>query len=311
MNKSDFWINIRLNEELHVSGAFIYNGLRIIHEISTYANEDEIFEALYNISVGLERVMKVAVALIEHESAADQEKFEKSLITHNLTDLTHRINKRHELSLPKYQKELLHLLTVFYKKHRYERFCLGSCVEKVDEVERIHGYIQKHLKISVDNPAFCISGIYHKKIAKFIARTVGNITRKLYKLIRLQAKKMGIYTYELRAESKASMVFQRKDLLFLSEDVLLKELLLYIMSTDYTCDRLELLRSIAPLDWDPALMPDYLQCFTSYGKRLECIDQLEDLYERIEKRGERIAMLELLDDPTVLFDSIDADCQED
>jgi hypothetical protein len=71
-----------MGEELHTAGAFIYNGLRRFHELNRLDNPDELFEFLYALSVGLERLLKIAVVLYEHTDAADQVALEQSLITH-------------------------------------------------------------------------------------------------------------------------------------------------------------------------------------------------------------------------------------
>ena len=62
MNPSDFWKNFRLGEEIHISGTFIYYGLRRFHELRKLDFDDELFEFLYELSVGLERLLKSAVS---------------------------------------------------------------------------------------------------------------------------------------------------------------------------------------------------------------------------------------------------------
>jgi len=44
-----------------ISGSFIFNGLKCFHEMDTLYYSDEIFEFLYNISVGLERLFKITI----------------------------------------------------------------------------------------------------------------------------------------------------------------------------------------------------------------------------------------------------------
>ena len=57
MTKHEAWKNFNLGQELSVSGTFIYTGLRRFHEMQVLDHTDEIFEFLYNISVGLERLL--------------------------------------------------------------------------------------------------------------------------------------------------------------------------------------------------------------------------------------------------------------
>ena len=62
MKAADFWKNFKLGEEISVSGAFIYNGLRRYHEMRKLDFTDEVFEFLYDVSIGLERLLKIALA---------------------------------------------------------------------------------------------------------------------------------------------------------------------------------------------------------------------------------------------------------
>lgn len=87
MKPTEFWKNFKLGEELSVSGTFIYNGLRRFYQLRKLDNPDELFEVFYNLSVGLERLLKIVVVLLEHSDGEDQTAFEKSLITHNHQNL--------------------------------------------------------------------------------------------------------------------------------------------------------------------------------------------------------------------------------
>jgi hypothetical protein len=126
MNRDQAWMNFNLGQELHVSGAFIYVGLRRFHEMRTLDNTDEIFEFLYNVSVGLERLLKIAVVLLEHTEDADQHELEESLITHNHQDLLKRVRQHVKLNLSAPHNEFLALLGNFYTTLRYDRFMLSS-----------------------------------------------------------------------------------------------------------------------------------------------------------------------------------------
>jgi len=65
--KEFFWKNIRLGTELQISGSFIYNSLSIFDQMETFYYEEECFEFLYNLSVGIERLMKICIILIEND----------------------------------------------------------------------------------------------------------------------------------------------------------------------------------------------------------------------------------------------------
>ncbi|MED3962837.1 hypothetical protein [Niallia taxi] len=83
MEAKTFWKNFSLGKEFYIAGCFIFNGLKAFDSLKNFTQEDEIFEFFYNSSVEMERLLKVVVILIEHSDTIDQEKFAKSLITHN------------------------------------------------------------------------------------------------------------------------------------------------------------------------------------------------------------------------------------
>jgi len=310
VNKGTFWINFKLNEELHVAGAFIYNGLRSIHEIDKFTNDDEVFESIYPLAVGLERLLKIGVVLIEYDDSQDHLDFEKSLITHDHLSLVRRIKKRRKLDLTTQQNELLQLLSRFYKTHRYERISMNWSAGGSGEVEALHSFLRKHLKIKISDSGFYVAMPHHEKITKFIARTIGKLTQQLYELVRAEARQRTIFTYDLRSESKAARVFLNSEFGFLPEDILILELLVFLMKTTDRKRPLSLLDELEPLQWDPALMADYLRCFISHASRLEAIDQLECFYDELDDRRNRIELLKATVDPNVIFDDDEDEADE-
>jgi hypothetical protein len=86
---------------------------------------DEIFEVFYYLSVGLERLLKSAVVLLEHNDKGDQEALEHSLITHNHLELLRRIKQHTTVNTSMLHNEFLGLLATFYKTFRYDQGLLG------------------------------------------------------------------------------------------------------------------------------------------------------------------------------------------
>jgi len=64
MNKKLLWKNFNIGIELNIAGNFIYNGLKFFDEMETIYYEDYIFEFLYQIAVGFERLEKISLILI-------------------------------------------------------------------------------------------------------------------------------------------------------------------------------------------------------------------------------------------------------
>jgi hypothetical protein len=310
MNEQQFWKNFRLGKELDISGRFIYNGLRYFSEIETLYYDEEIFEILYNLSVGLERLIKIAVILIEHDENLDQDEFEKSLISHTHLDLLKRVRKKHTLTIAGPHNDFLALLSTFYKTHRYGRYSISSVSPSSQEKKLFHSYLEKQLRVEIkDVFPFNITS-NDDKFRQFIGNIVGKIATNLFEIISKEALRLNIYTNEIRYNSKAAKVFLTKQFEFTKENVLWKELLIYFMSTDDVSGHLDFIKSIEPLGFDPTLVRDYLQCFFSDEKKIDVIGELEDLYLEIEKPEERLDQLRIIGDPNVIFD-IDEDEIED
>lgn len=302
MNPSDLWKNFRLGEELHIAGSFIYNGLRRFHELQQLDRTDELFEFLYNLSVGLERLLKIAVVLHDHTDGTDQNELEQSLITHSHLDLVARARKHVTISFSTSQNDLLQLLSKFYKTLRYDRFSLNSVYQAKKEVEAIHSLLGKHLAVEFSDKSFPFGTPNEERYRAFIRRTVLKISRTIYKIINDRSSALGLYTYELRHGSKAESVFLR-EVNIGDEDVLWKELLIFFMNAEPSLGYLEFLKGIRPLDLDPALVDDYLDCFKSDASKAQVMDELESHYEEMdpEKRKERLEILALIGAPGVYF----------
>lgn len=301
MNAAEYWKNFKLGDELSIAGAFIYNGMRRFHEMRKLDFTDEVFEVLYNLSVGLERLLKIVVVLMEHDDARDQQELEQSLITHNHLDLLARIRKKVEVNLATQHNDLLALLGTFYRSLRYDRFTLASTYNSNREIEALCVFFEKHLNVQISRDSM-FGAANEDRYRGFLRKTVLKISRALYKLIETEATKLNLYTYELRSGSKAESVFLRQVNIG-DEDVLWKELLIFLMNTKQTSGYLEFLRGIEPLDFDPALVNDYLDCFQSDAAKAVVMDELEHLYGELgREKSKRLEVMKVVGAPNVYFD---------
>src|SRR3546814_15163453 len=114
MSRSELWKNFRLGEELDVTGTFIYNGLRRFHELHKPDYSADLLEVFYQLSVGLERLMKIALVLLGHVDANDQDDFETSLSTNTHQSLRARIQKHVDLKTSNLPNTFLHPPTPLY-----------------------------------------------------------------------------------------------------------------------------------------------------------------------------------------------------
>lgn len=307
MKATDFWKNFKLGEELSVAGTFIYNGLRRYHEMRKLDFTDEVFESLYNLSIGLERLLKIAVVLFEHHDSINQEELEKSLITHGHLDLLARIKTHVSINLGSPHSDLLRLLGTFYKSLRYDRFALSSAYDSKKEIKALCSLLQKHLNVEIPQESSFFGTDNEDRYRHFIRRTVLKISKTLYEVIKARAMEINLYTYELRHGSKAETIFLR-EVDIADEDVLWKELLVFFMNTKSSSGYLEFLRGIPPLDFDPALVGDYLDCFQSDASKAFVMDELEHHYEEMEgNKRQRLGLIRVIGAPNVDFDSPDDD----
>lgn len=299
MKSDEVWKNFDLGTELSVAGNFIYNGLRSFHEMRTLDYAEEIFEFLYNLAAGLERLMKVAIVLLEHDGALDQEGFEKSLITHNHLQLLRRLRQQIDVNVGDAHIDLLNLLATFYKSFRYDRFSLSLDWQPEKEKRALRAFLEKHLGESFEYRAYATPNT--PRFRKFIGKLVAKLSGQLYQVVETQARALNLYTYELRVDSKAAKIFLSQEHTFELEDVLWKELLVFFMNTKESSGVIEYLRSLDPLDFDPALAPDYLRCFQSEEAKRSVADELECLYDEMESPGDRLEALKPLGSPSIYW----------
>jgi hypothetical protein len=197
---------------------------------------------------------------------------------------------------------LLGLLGNFYKSLRYDRFSLTSTFRPKREIEAICDFLSKHLRINTQRNSPLLGIENEERFKKFVRNTVLKISTTLYKIIQEKASSLNLYTYELRHGSKAETVFLRK-VNVNDEDVLWKELLIFFMNTKSSSGYLEFLRGIKPLDFDPELVGDYLDCFQSDSAKAFVMDELEHHYEELEEKGKRLEEMGVIAAPNVFFDT--------
>ena len=58
MTPEEWWKNFALGMEIDAAGTFIYNGIRSLHELPTLNHPVDSLEVLYNLSVGIERLLR-------------------------------------------------------------------------------------------------------------------------------------------------------------------------------------------------------------------------------------------------------------
>jgi len=306
MNRSELWKNFQLGEELDVSGTFIYNGLCRFYELRKLDYSADLFEVFYQLSVGIERLMKIAIVLLEHDDADDHGIFERSLSTHNHQALLARIQKYADLKLSNSDNAFLQLLTRFYENLRYDRFSLKSPLALGKEKHELLDFLERQLRVKFEDRNSIFGHENTDQYKKFIRKIIVKIARRLYGVIEKSTRALGLYTYELRNGSKAESLFLGEANIP-TEEVLWKELLVFFMNTKEQSGYLNFLRSIEPLNFDPGLVEDYLDCFQSHSARAQVADEMETLYEDVHDSGERLRLINIIGTPCVSFPADDDD----
>ena len=295
MNPEDWWKNFALGIEVDISGAFVYNAIKRLDELDNLSNASDLFEVLYSLSVGIERLLKVAIILLEYGKQQDIEAFEQSLISHDLMGLANRVDGAKSLGLSGVHSELLALLSKFYKTHRYGRFTVGSVPNIKAEQNLLLQYLKKHLQIELPHEDSFRPLYNSDRIRRFVGKIVQKVVASAFEVIGNQATALNIYTDELRGDSKAIRIFYGERLDFIDERIKKKELLLFLMHPEIQGSHIDFVRSFEPLQLDPAMAPEYIRALLNDSHLHEVEGEIDELYTEVDDVGGRIAFVEILD----------------
>lgn len=300
-----FWKNFRLGTELQISGSFIYNGLEVLDRMNTFYYEHECFEFLYNISVGIERLQKIAVILLEHDETKSQEDFEKSLILHSKHELLRRIKKKTAIKVSKQQNKFLTLLDNFYISARYDRYNLASVYKKIQDKDSLVAFLSEELKLEIKTEMFMPTMI-EPRVRRFVGKLVGKLTTQLYDMIHTQAARLNIYTYEIAVNTKAFKIFIAKQFDFERERLMQREVCLYLLKNLPDDGMKKFINSAEPLEFGQLATSQYFQSMFDYHGDSQVLDEMEYLYEENEIKRTRVDEVMLLG-ADVNFDGEDED----
>ncbi len=296
-----------MGSELDIAGTFIYDGMRTLDEIITFESNSEIFSFLYHVSVGIERLQKVLIVLLEEINNDNMRSFEKGLITHSHQELQNRIKNKSKITFSPKENSFLQILNEFYNKYRYDRYNILSHNET--EKVLIDEYILKWVNSSdYERNIISDSIVNNDKIKDIFGRIIGSISKKYYSKIYECASEQNIYTYELRSGSKAEKVFLnefRKNSLYeqtFNEKIAFKELLIFLANTTTKNPFMRFLREIKPLDIDAALVNEYIEDLSKGVISQDLIDTVECLYQENGYSIDRIEEVNLIGNSQACFD---------
>ncbi len=303
-DKNFFWKNWRLGTELQISGSFIYNGLFTFDNMKSLYYEEECFELLYNLSVGLERLMKIAVILLEHDSNSSQEDFEKTLITHNHFDLLNRIKKKKDIALGKPHNKFLVLLDTFYKSARYERYNIQSVYAPAQDKYQLVKFINEELDLEL-SADFGKATLISTRVRKFIGKIVGKFTTQLYQIVKEEAFRIGTFTYEVTYGSKAFKIYLAEEFDFEKEKLTQREVMLFLLKTERSDDFNYYLQGIEHFNFEQIHINKYIESLFGYNLDRQVMGELEHLYEEEEPKLDKKEYLQRKEHLEVLGTDID------
>ena len=312
MRPDEYWKNFNLGTELDIAGRFLFNGLQAFHEMRNFAAEEDAFEFLYGIAVGIERLLKIAVIMTEHDKVTDQTEFEQRLITHSHQELAKRLKESHEINLAGVHNEFIGILSSFYKSHRYGRYNLASVYGPARERDDLNAFLEKHLSIKIDIEGMFTVTPNEGRHKKFIGKVISKIVLPIFRIVRSEAGRLNLYTHEIEYGSKASKIFVRESFDFEDEDILQVELIGYFSSGEASGPNVRFIRDlIKPLPFDPALEADYLAALRSDRQKQGVLDELEAHYEDVEDFKERREMLEVATSDHLSYGEVEEDSEDD
>ena len=307
MDKIWNYKNFNMVNELDIAGEFIYDGIQTLNQMDVISDGAAIFSFLYHTAVGVERLQKILVVLLEDITLDNYKEFEEGIVTHSHCHLHERIAKKHEIKLNSRENEFLSLLTTFYNHSRYNRFNLDKpyCQEK----EITEKYITKYLDEADISRSVCSNDIIvNPKVRELFGRVIGSISKKYYQALRDIAREKCTYTYELRSDSKAEKIFlsdcpkNSLQRMKITETIALKEFLVFLKNGKESTPFTRFLKTIQPLEMDTALINEYIMEIGKGTIPQALVDEVEYLYEENGYGKDRIEQINLIGDPYVMFE---------
>lgn len=299
--------NFNMGNEIDVAGTFIYEGIKQLGKIDVFSVESEVFFFLYTISVGIERLQKILLVLLENMDYNNYKEFEESLITHNHHSLNDRIKTKCDITFSERENSFFEVLDRFYYKCRYGRFELTN--EGNSEIGIISDYITEYFgrNVEIQYSFWDDKIVNNDKIKDYFGRVIGSISKKYYSEIKKASYSLNIYTYELRSNSPAQKLFLSKfsnnsfHMQNVDESIALKEFFVFLMNNKDDNSFTRFIKAIEPLDIDLALINEYMEEICKGDVPAGLVDEIDELYNNLENKKERFDTISLIGNSSVLF----------
>lgn len=294
--------------ELDVAGEFIYAAIDKINRMDSFNQVGDDFYFLYHLAVGIERVQKVLLVIVNDVERDSVRTFLEEIKSHNHMMLHSKIREKVSIRFSTEQNALLSLLSKFYNVERYRRFDFFSY--DFNDRDLLIEYVEKYCKeISFDYSLCKKTPLNTDGVKEFFGRTIGRLCQKYYEAIERESRKRNIYCYDLRYNSVAERIFCGKEnkgsyqKKMEREKRAIKELLLYLKSPNERNNFISHMDEIESLPFDIAMTQDYVADLCNKTVSVDLINEVDYMYEEfIDNKGEREEMLSLIGDKGVMFD---------
>ena len=158
-----------------------------------------------------------------------------------------------------------------------------------------------------------------EKFKRFYINELGNLAKYYFQLIKDKANEINVFTYEIESFSTSAKVFwstQRRTLYdqMILEQNAVKELIIYMCKGNGKSGVFRLLNTVEPLDFDDAMVNDYLEDFCAGRVSDSLIDCVDTFYAEIENKTqlkERAQLLSLIGNTSVWFDYEEDTCDDE
>ena len=297
--------SLNMGRELEIAGEFIYDSAKEAMSIKGLNNTYEINIILYTGAVGIERLQKIYLCLVAQDPT-DVSSMPKCLRQHNHIELQHEVNKFSDINVAKNAMSLLGVFSDYYNNFRYANYYPGQPDKNLRKL--FIGFLKRlNGKFNFDEP---YAAVQFDEFKRFYINELGKLAVHFYLLIREKASELNTYTYEIDSFSRAARVFWSAQRRTLYEQMVLeqnatKELLLYIYKRNRGTGVFRLLDEMEALDFDDALVNEYLEDLCAGKVNDLLIDYVDDSHEDIEdkaKRKERKELPSLIGNCSVYFD---------
>lgn len=307
MNSISYFKNFNMGKELEICGEFIYESAREMYALRNLYEHFNINKILYSGSVRIERLQKILLSMFLFDSEDDIKNAPKCFREHNHIALNDKIKQTvPSLTLKKNHVHLLELFQDYYNNHRYGEFRPNYSSD--DLLRTFFTFFSRISKTEYELYAI-LAPRELVTLKKQYINLIGEISHIYFNLIQKRATELGIFTTELSYTSNAYKVFvtledEKLIDMIQFESLSIKELIVYLSKEGMNANIGMITRSITPIDFDPAMINEYLVDIT----RLRASTDLTDMvyshysdYESNKEKYERLNLVDLIGDPDVLL----------